>query len=454
MTEISKAKRDGFSSKFGVIAAAAGSAIGLGNIWKFPYIAGENGGGAFLIIYLVFIVLIGLPVMMSEFIIGRKAQQNVFGAFRSLSKTGFWRIIGVMGVLAAFFILSFYGTVAGWTIEYIYLAISDSFAGKDATEITTMFSDFSTSTFKPLALQLIFMGITAFIVLRGIKKGIEKYTKILMPLLLLIIIYLDITALSLDGGMDGLKFLFQPDFSKITPKCIIDALGHSFFTLSLGMGVLVTYASYFKSDINLTKTSINVAAADTIIALLAGIAIFPVVFAFNTEPGVGPGLVFVSLPNIFELIPGGYIFSIFFFLLLALAALTSSISILEVVVAYLSEETKMSRKKATLLSALAISITGALATLSMGVLSDFKIFDKNIFDIFDYLASNVLLPLGGMLISLFVGWVLKRSIIEDELSNYGTNKIVSIKIFIFLVRYLAPISILIVFLHGVGIIKL
>lgn len=445
--------RDKFSSKFGILAAAAGSAIGLGNIWKFPYIAGENGGGAFLVIYLVFILLIGIPVMMSEFIIGRKAQQNVFGAFRSLAKSPFWKIIGVMGVLAAFFILSFYGTVAGWTFEYLYQAISDNFAGKDTEQISAMFEAFSTSTFKPLVYQLVFMLITMFIVLGGIKKGIEKYAKILMPLLLMIIIYLDITALSLEGGMEGMRFLFQPDFSKVTPKCIIDALGHSFFTLSLGMGVLMTYASYFQRDTNLTKTSINVAMADTIIALLAGIAIFPAVFAFNTEPDAGPGLVFITLPNIFEQIPGGYLFSILFFLLLGVAALTSSISILEVVVAYLSEEKQMSRTKATILSTIAISITGALCTLSMGPLSNFLIFDKNIFDLLDFLASNVLLPLGGMLIAFFVGWILKRSIIIDELSNYGTVRVHFIKIFIFLIRYVAPISILFVFLHGIGVLK-
>ncbi len=447
-------KRDNFSSKFGVIAAAAGSAIGLGNIWKFPYIAGENGGGAFLIIYLVFIILIGVPVMMSEFIIGRKAAQNVFGAFRSLSKSGFWKIIGVMGVLAAFFILSFYGTVAGWTIEYLYLAVKNSFAGKDAAQIEEMFTAFSTSTYKPVIFQILFMAITALIVIRGIKKGIEKYTKILMPMLIVIILYLDITALSLKGGMEGLKFLFQPDFSKVTPKCVIDALGHSFFTLSLGMGVLMTYASYFKNDTNLTKTSISVAAADTIIALLAGIAIFPAVFAFNTEPAAGPGLVFITLPNIFEQIPGGFLFSILFFLLLGVAALTSSISILEVVVAYLSEEKQISRTKATIIATSLITVTGVLCTLSLGPLSSFGIFGLNIFDLLDFIASNILLPLGGMLISIFVGWKLKRHIITDELSNYGTIRLTSIKIFIFLVRYLAPISILIVFLHGVGIIKL
>lgn len=440
--------RDGFTSKFGIIAAAAGSAIGLGNIWKFPYIAGENGGGAFLIIYLAFILLIGIPVMMSEFIIGRNAKQNVFGAFRKLTSHGFWKIIGIMGVLAAFLILSFYGTVAGWTIEYLFLAIKNGFSGKSADEISTMFELFSTSAIKPALLQLIFMGLTAYIVIGGIKKGIEKYTKILMPLLLIIIIYLDITAISLKGGVEGLRFLFQPDFSKVTAKCIIDALGHSFFTLSLGMGVLITYASYFQKDTNLTTTSISVAGADTAIALLAGIAIFPAVFAFNAEPASGPGLVFITLPNIFELMPGGYVFSILFFLLLAVAALTSSISILEVVVAYVSEEKNISRKKATILTTIAISITGVLCTLSLGPLNHLRLFDRNVFQIFDIIASNILLPLGGMLISIFIGWKLKRHIITDELSNGGTIRVKFLKLFIFSVRYLAPIAIFFVFVHG------
>ena len=354
-----------------------------------------------------------------------------------------------MGVLAAFLILSFYGTVASWTIEYLILAIKNSFAGKSADEINSMFEIFNTSSLMPVLLQLVFMGLTAFIVIGGIKKGIEKYTKILMPMLLVIIVYLDITALSLKGGMDGFRFLFHPDFSKVNTKCILDALGHSFFTLSLGMGVLITYASYFQKDTNLTETSVTVAGADTLIALLAGIAIFPAVFAFNAEPAGGPGLVFMTLPNIFQLMPGGYAFSILFFLLLAVAALTSSISILEVVVAYVSEEKNISRKKATILTTLLITFTGILCTLSFGPLKELTLGGYTIFDIFDKIASNILLPLGGMLISIFIGWKLNKHIIIDELTNYGTIKIKFIQLFMFLVRYLAPIAIFFVFVRGI-----
>ncbi len=446
--------RDSFSSKFGVIAAAAGSAIGLGNIWKFPYIAGENGGGVFLVVYLIFIAMIGIPVMMSEFIVGRKAKMNVFGAFKSLTKQRRWRIIGVMGVLAAFFIYSFYGTVASWTIQFFILALKNSFANQSSEHISHLFEAFSTSTWRPVLYQFIFMGLTAAIVIGGIQKGIEKYTKILMPLLLLIIVYLDIKAVSLSGGMQGVRFLFNPDFSKLSPTLFIDALGHSFFTLSLGMGVLMTYASYFQKDTNLTITSISVAGADTLIALMAGVAIFPAVFAFNMEPSAGPGLVFITLPNIFDQIPGGYVFSILFFLLLTVAALTSSISILEVVVAYLSEEKALSRTKATLYASGAIFVLGILCTLSFGPLKDFLIAGKNIFDLLDFAASNVLLPLGGMFISIFVGWKLERQVALDELSNYGNLRIILFDVFLILIRYVAPAAIFIVFLHGVGILKI
>lgn len=444
-------KRDTFSSKFGVIAATAGSAIGLGNIWKFPYMVGENGGAAFIIIYLFFVAMIGIPVMTSEFIIGRKAKQNVFGAFKKLTNNKYWRIIGIMGVLAAFLILAFYSTIAGWTMEYLYLATKNAFANKNAHDIENMFNTFSTDTYKPIILQIIFMIISAFIVIKGIKKGIEKYTKILMPLLLLIIIYLDVTALFLKGGADGISFLFKPNFAKITPNSILNALGLAFFTLSLGMGVLMTYASYFQDNTNLTQTSISVSVADTVIALLAGIAIFPVVFAFGAKPGLGPGLVFITLPNIFLQIPGGYLFSILFFLLLGVAALTSSISLLEVVVAYLSEEQNMSRKKATIITTTIITMLGVFCTLSFSVLKNFLIAGKNIFNLFDFVASNLLLPLGGLLISVFVGWVLEHHVVKQELTNKGTVKIISIKLFIFLVKYLAPIFIFIVFLHGVGV---
>lgn len=443
-------ERDSFSSKFGVIAAAAGSAIGLGNIWRFPYVAGENGGGAFLLIYLGFILVIGIPVMLSEFIIGRRAQLNAFGSFKKLAPGKKWYIIGLMGIVAAFFILAFYSTIAGWTLEYIVKAFGNGFKGQDTTVI---FEQFKTSTFRPLLWQLVFMVFTAYIVFSGVKNGIEKYTKILMPLLFVLIIVLDIRAVTLPGAGSGLAFLFKPDFSKININVIIEALGQAAFSLSIGMGALITYGSYIQKNNNLTQTAVQVSVADTLIAVLAGVMIFPVVFALNMNPQAGPGLVFQVLPELFMKMPGGYFFSILFFILLAVAALTSTVSVLEVVVAYASEELKISRKKATIYSALAIWLVGIVATLSFSDLSNVKILDKTIFDILEYTAANILLPVGALFIVLFLGWFLGKKAIQDEITNAGSIKVHIFGVLVFIIKYIAPIAIAIVFLYGLGILK-
>ncbi|MDB4584654.1 sodium-dependent transporter, partial [Draconibacterium sp.] len=392
----SSSNRDSFSSKFGVIAAAAGSAVGLGNIWKFPYIAGVYGGAAFLFVYLGFILAIGLPVMLSELIIGRKSQRNAFGAFKVLAPGTPWRYVGILGVSAAFLILSFYGVVAGWSVQYIVISVQDGFSNKSPEEINSLFSTLIESPVKPVILQLFFMVLTAAIVIVGIKKGIEKYTKILMPVLVVILIILCIKSVSLEGAKAGLEFLFKPDFSKLTGDGILSALGHAFFTLSLGMGTLITYGSYINKQNNLVQTVINVTVADTVIAILAGIAIFPAVFAFGIEPTEGPGLIFVTLPNVFHQMPGGFYFSLLFFILLTVAALTSSISILEVVVAYFKEEFKMGRKASTILATVLISMLGILCSLSMGILSSYTIFGLNFFDLMDWISANLLLPIGGL----------------------------------------------------------
>lgn len=434
--------RDSFTSKFGVVAAAAGSAIGLGNIWRFPYIVGENGGGAFLLIYLLFILAIGVPVMLSELMIGRKAQLNIFGAFRKLAPGSIWPLVGMMGVGAAFMILSFYAVVAGWTLEYAYLAVKNEFAGKSPEEIKALFVNLSTSTWKPIILMLVFMVISAFIVRSGIKDGIEKYTKILMPMLLGIILLLNFRAITLDGASAGLSFLFKPDFSKIDANIILEALGQAFFSLSLGMGVMATYGSYIKKGESLGQTAISVSMADTFIAVLAGVAIFPAVFAFGIEPDAGPGLVFVTLPGIFNQMPGGYFFAILFFVLLIIAALTSSISLLEVVVAYFTEELKMKRAFATWLAAAIMSALGILCAT----------YDK-IFSFFEKTSSNVLLPLGGLLIVLFVGWFLGLKNVRNELEADG-RPVKYFTPFIFVIKFLAPIAIAIVFLNSLGLLKL
>lgn len=447
-------QRDSFTSKAGVIAAAAGSAIGLGNIWRFPYVAGENGGGAFLLIYVGFIVLIGAPVMLSEFLIGRSAQSNPVGAFKRLAPRSYWHLTGFLGITVAFFILAFYTTVSGWTLEYLFLAFKNGFAGKNAATLSTDFELFRTSGLRPVLWQNLFMVFTAFIVFKGIKNGIEKYTKILMPLLLVIIIILGIRSVTLPGASEGLLFLFKPDFSKITGKVILEALGQSFFSLSIGMGTLITYGSYIGKKENLGHTALSVSAADTAIAILAGVAIFPAVFAFGIAPEAGAGLVFITLPLIFDQMAGGYFFALIFFILLSIAALTSTISVLEVVVAYLSEELKLGRKKATILAASSIALLGVACTMSQGSWSVLGIGEKNLFDLLELVSANVMLPIGGLLIVLFVGWFMPKPLLFAELSNEGKLRARFKYIYLFIIRFLAPVAIAFVFLHGLGFFSL
>ena len=453
MAKLGSSPRDGFSSKFGVVAAAAGSAVGLGNIWKFPYITGVYGGAAFLFVYLAFIVAIGLPVMISEFMIGRGSKRNTIGAFKVLAPNTPWKYIGVLGVGAAIMILSFYGVVAGWSVQYIILSIKDGFASRSPQEIESLFTNLIASPFKPVLLQLSFMAATAIIVIAGVHKGIEKFSKILMPLLVVILVALVVKSLTLSGAGKGVAFLFKPDFSKLTTEGVLSALGHAFFTLSLGMGTLITYGSYIKPDNNLVKTAVSVIVADTVIAILAGVAIFPAVFAFGVEPDKGAGLVFVTLPNVFHQMPGGYIFSILFFILLSVAAITSSISILEVVVAYMKEELKMKRKTATVIAATVISLLGALCSLSMGVLDSYTLFGLNLFDLMDKISANMLLPLGGLFVSLFIGWYYKKRRVREELERGGAVSEKMLSTFMFLVKFVAPIAIAIVFLYGIGVLK-
>lgn len=438
--------RDGFSSKFGAILALAGSAVGLGNIWKFPYEAGTNGGAAFLFIYIGFIILLGLPVMLSEFIIGRNTQSNPFRAFRKLAPKSIWKNFGYLSIITAIIILAFYSTVAGWTLEYVIEAIKNSFQSKTTEELSTKYNTFISSSYRPVIYQIFFMCLTGVIVIAGIKKGIEKYTKLLMPLLFFLIIAMCIRAVTLDGASAGLRFLFAPDFSKITGKVVLSALGQAFFSLSIGMGTMLTYASYINKKENLVNISLQVIVADTLIAILSGVAIFPAVFAFNINPASGPGLVFLTLPNVFQHMPGGYFWAITFFVLLSVAALTSAISVMEVVVAYLTEEKGLNRKKATLFTLLGITSIGVICTLSFGPLKDIKIFDKTIFEMFDFLSSKILLPLGGIAISLFVGWKMKKQDIYNELSNEGKIKIYMFNSFRFITRYIAPTCISAIFI--------
>lgn len=452
MANIDMSGRDSFGSRIGVIAAAAGSAVGLGNIWRFPYVLGENGGGAFLLIYLAFILGIGFPVMLAELTIGRRAQKNALGSFKKLAPGKPWYLVGVMGIVAAFLILAFYSTIAGWTLEYLVQAAGNAFSGKNAEQLKSSFESFQGGTWRPLIWQLVFMFLTAYIVFSGVKKGIEKYTKILMPLLIVLIVVICIRSLTLPGAGEGLTFLFKPDFSKITWSVVLDALGQAAFSLSIGMGTLITYGSYIQKKENLPITALQVSAADTLIAILAGVMIFPAVFAFNIDPAEGFGLVFIVLPNIFAQMAGGHVFSIIFFTLLAIAALTSTVSVLEVVVAYFSEELNMSRRKATIIGAAAISVVGVFATLSFGPLKDTTIFGNTLFGLFNEVSANILLPLGAILIVVFVGWHLGSKVVRDEISNQGSIKVWFFKTFMAIVKIIAPIAITLVFLYGLGLV--
>lgn len=452
MTNVPGAGRDSFTSKFGIIAAAAGSAIGLGNIWRFPYLAGENGGGAFLFLYLSFVLALGIPVMLSEFVIGRRTQRNPIGAFLKLAPGTPWFLVGAMGVGASFLILAFYAAVAGWTLEYLYQSVINGFAGKSPEELGEMFTAFREGSWRPILWFFVFMVLTSSIVISGIKNGIEKYTKILMPLLLLILIVLSIRSLTLPGAVEGLRFLFKPDFSKITTDTILQALGQAFFSLSIGMGTLITYGSYIKKNDNLANTVISVSMADTFIAVLAGVAIFPAVFAFGIDPAAEEGLVFIALPSIFQQMIGGYFFSTLFFILLAVAALTSTISMLEVVVAYFVEELKITRRSATIVATFLISILGLFAAGSWGWFENLTLFGNNVFGLLNS-SVNILLPLGGFFIVLFIGWFMRKNAVKAELSNEGSLKARFLLLFNFLVRFIAPIAIAIVFLNQVGIIR-
>ncbi len=436
--------RDNFSGRFGIIAAAAGSAIGLGNIWRFPYVCGQNGGGAFLLLYLVCVIVIGLPIMLAEFSIGRRAQSNAYRAFRTLSPGKPWYLIGVMGILAAFTILSFYSAVGGWTIEYIVRSVS----GTLSTHSKEQFDSFITGSYQPLWYQLCFLALSLTIVMMGVKKGIERSAKVLMPLLLLLLLILCIRSVTLPGASEGLTFLLKPDFSKLTGNSVLLAMGQAFFSLSLGMGCLITYGSYIKREEDLSYAAGMIAGADTLIALLAGIAIFPAAAAFHIEPGSGPGLVFITLPSMFQQMAGGMVFSTCFFVLLCIAALTSAISLLEVVVSFCVEEMHIRRGHATALVAVCVFLLGMLCSLSLGIVPELQLFGKSFFDLMDFASSNILLPVGGFFIAIYVGWVLKKRITVKELTSDGTHKFTYLRIFFFLIRYIVPVAIIVVFISG------
>ena len=449
-----KSDRVSFGSKIGAILAAAGSAVGLGNIWRFPYEAGNHGGAAFILVYLACVFIMGMPIMIAEFTVGRRAKASTGRAFGLLANDNKWNCIGGLGVLAALLILGYYSVVAGWTLEYILVSLSNGFSGKGPEEFVALFQNFSQDPFRPVIWLLVFLLLTHYIVVKGVKDGIEKSSKIMMPVLFILIVVLAICSMTLPNAGKGLEFLLKPDFSKVNADVFLGAMGQAFFSMSLGMGCLSTYASYFGSDTRLGKTALSVGVIDTFVAILAGLIIFPAAFSVGIQPDAGPSLIFITLPNVFQQAFGSIpflaiIFSLLFYVLLALAALTSTISLHEVVTAYLNERFKITRGRAAMFVTSFCVITGILSSLSLGAW-DTKFFSLGFFDLLDFVTAKLMLPLGGLLVCLFVGWYLKRSVSYEELTNYGLQKATYFPVYMFILRYFAPIAITLIFVNELG----
>ena len=457
--DIGNTARGSFGSQLGVILASAGSAVGLGNIWRFPTEVGRGGGAAFILIYLGFIFLMAMPVMLSEFIIGRSARSNAIGAFQKLASGKPWIVVGIMGVLGGFLVLSFYSVVAGWTLHYTIqsalgqlqgLLTADN--GQQTTDFGAVFNAFVSNPLQPILYLAVFLLLTHLVVARGIRHGIERYSKLMMPMLLAIIVLLMCFSLTMPGAGEGIRFLLRPDLSKVTPDVVLGAMGQAFFSLSVGLGCLVTYASYFGKETRLVKSAMNVCIIDTMVAVLSGFIIFPTVFSVGIAPDAGPGLVFITLPNVFLLTFGdmpfvGYIFSLFFYVLLLLAALTSSISMHEICTAFLSDHFSHSRKRAAAIVSIVCLVLGSCCSLSFGPWQEVTVFGRGFFDLFDYTVTKFLMPLGGLLITLFVGWYLDRKLVEGQLTNDGSISVRTMKPLLFLIRWVAPVGILIIFLN-------
>lgn len=455
---MTKNNRANFGSKLGVILASAGSAVGLGNIWRFPFETGNHGGAAFILIYLGCVLFFGIPIMVAEFSIGRHSRANTAGAYQKLAPGTHWRWVGRMGVLAGFLILGYYSVVAGWTLEYIVQAGTNTFAGQSANDFIASFNGFIAHPWRPALWMVAFMLMTHFIIVKGVEKGIEKSAKIMMPMLFLVLIVLAVCSVSLPGARAGIEFLLKPDFSKVNGNVLLGAMGQAFFSLSLGMGCLCTYASYFRNDTNLPKTALNVGWIDTMVAILAGFIIFPAAFSVGIQPDAGPSLLFITLPNVFQQAFGNLpwlavILSIMFYVLLALAALTSTISLHEVVTAYLHEEFNLTRGRAAKLVTAGCTFLGVLCSLSLGVGKELTVFGLTLFDLFDFLTAKIMLPLGGFFIAIFTGWYLDKRIVWEEVSNNGTLPKVVYRIWLFLLKYIAPIGIGFIFINELGLLK-
>ncbi|RLA24476.1 MAG: sodium-dependent transporter [Gammaproteobacteria bacterium] len=452
MANTNKSIHGEWSSRFAFILAATGSAVGLGNIWKFPYITGENGGGAFVIVYLLCVAAIGIPIMIAETMMGRRGRQSPINTLEVLTEEAGantnWHYLGWLGVIAGFLILSYYSVIAGWSMAYVVKAFTGSFSGESATQVSRLFAELQASPGQQIFWHTVFMVATMAVVARGVQGGLEKAVRFLMPGLFVLLMLLVAYAMTTGAYMQGLEFLFKPDFSEMTGASVLTAMGHAFFTLSLGMGAIMVYGSYLPKNISIAKTSILIACADTLVALLAGIAIFPIVFANGLEAGSGPGLIFETLPIAFGNMTGGWLFGILFFLLLVFAAISSAISLIEPAVAWCVEHYQVERKKACVVMGSATWLLGLGTVFSFNKWSDFTLFGATIFEALDYLTANLMLPLGGFFIAFFAGRIMLEKHCKEELDLPSDKQF---SIWYFLVRYIAPAAVFLVFLNVIGV---
>ena len=450
-------ERSGFASRLGIVLATAGSAVGLGNVWRFPFMAGHNGGAAFIFIYFACILLLGIPGMVSEFIVGRHSQANAARAYHHISGGNrLWQMVGYLGIITSTIILGFYAVVAGWCLQYLVASVMGQING-DATYVQQYFSSFSSNIWKPVVWAVAFVVLTHFVVVKGVQRGIERASKVLMPLLLILLVVIVIASCSLPGAMAGVEFLFKPDFSKVSSSVFLEALGQAFFSLSLGTACLCTYASYFKKDTNLLGSATQIALLDTFIAIMAGLMIFPAAFSVGVEPDSGPSLIFITLPNVFQQAFGampvvGYIIGVLFYALLVFAALTSTISMHEIGTAFFTEEFSMSRNHSAWIETIVCSLLAVGCSLSVGAVDGITLFGLSLMDFCDFITAQFMLPTGAFLTSVFIGWFVDQQLVRDEFTNQGTVSLHLFRAYQFAVRFVVPVCILLVFLHQFGII--
>ena len=455
---MAKLERASFGSRLGVILATAGSAVGLGNVWRFPYMTGENGGAVFIIIYVGCVLFLGIPCMVSEFIVGRHGQSNTARAFSKMSGGGPWSLIGYMGVLTGFLITGYYAVVAGWCLQYIWASLIGHMQGTPEY-FQTYFAELSSDPVKPVLWTVIILGMTYLIIEHGVRNGIEKASKMMMPTLFILLLIIVGASCMLPNATKGIEFMFKPDLTKINSDVFLAALGQSFYSMSIAMGCLCTYASYFSKQTNLTMSAVQIGIIDCMVAILAGLMIFPAAFSVGVSPDSGPSLIFITLPNVFQQafasIPVvGYIISLLFFVLLSLAALTSLMSLHEVSTAFFQEELMITRKKAALVVTITTAVIGAFCSLSLGAVGDsMTFFGKSLFDWFDFITGQIFLPIVGFLTCIFIGWFVPHKVVHDEFTNWGTLRGRFFHLYIFLVKYICPLAILFIFLHQLGLLK-